>query len=198
MASSRAMVRAAALWAARSPSQTPGVGGSPGVAAGIGRLTGFGGLHGFGTRCWAICLPMTTSAIPTSSLVPWIVALRAAPDSFGGPDTAMRAFEMVVANLRLRPTWPMRWPTTDSGTHNVQSMCCRSPSVCRGGGAVPSVGSGGLAAPPLGRVLLRRWRVAGTPFGEWIGCGHSGLCGGVCSAIRGHGHQWRVAVSHTD
>jgi hypothetical protein len=138
-------------------------------------------------------LPMTTSAIPTSSLVPWIVALRAAHDLFGGPETAMRAFEIVVANLRPHPTWPMRWPMMDSGTHSVQSMCCGSPSVCRGG-AMPSVGDGGLAVVHLGRVLLHRWRVAGTPFGEWIGRGHSGLRGGARSAIRGHGHQWRVAV----
>jgi hypothetical protein len=104
MASSHAIVWAATLWAAGSPSQAPGVGGSPGMAAGIGCLTGFGGLHGFGTRCWAIRLPMTTSAIPTSSLVPWIVALHVAPDLFSGPETAMQAFEMVVANLRLCPT----------------------------------------------------------------------------------------------
>jgi hypothetical protein len=69
---------------------------------------GLGFLCGFGMRCWAIRLPMTTKAIPTSSLVPWIVALRAAPSSVDGPETAMRALEMSVASLRLRPTLPMR------------------------------------------------------------------------------------------
>jgi hypothetical protein len=59
----------------------------------VSRLTSFGGFHGFGMHCWAIHLPMTTNAIPTSSLVPWIVALRTAPSSVDGPTTAIWAFD---------------------------------------------------------------------------------------------------------
>jgi hypothetical protein len=90
------------------------------LVVGVGRLAGFSALHGLGTRCWAIRLPITTNAIPTSSLVPWIVALRVASGSVDGLETAMRALEMSVASLRLWPTWPMRWPATESGIHNVQ------------------------------------------------------------------------------
>jgi hypothetical protein len=59
---------------------------------------------------------------------------------------------------------------------------------------MPSVGDGGLAAVHFRQVLLHQWRVVGTPFGEWIGRGHLGLREGTRSAIRVHGHQWRVAV----
>jgi hypothetical protein len=112
--------------------------------------------------------------------VPWIVALRVAPASFSGPAITMRAFKMVVANLRPCPTWPMRWPTTDSGTHNVQRMRCGSPSVCQGG-ARPSVGVGGLAA-------------SGERAGWGHGQGHLGLCGGTHLAVRGPGHRWGVVA----
>jgi hypothetical protein len=68
------------IWAASTAASHPAakstvVGGSRPIAGGewregVGHLTGFGTLRGFGTRCWVICLPMTTKAIPTSSLVP--------------------------------------------------------------------------------------------------------------------------------
>jgi hypothetical protein len=162
-ASSRAMVWAATLWAAGSPSQAPGVGGSPGVAVGIGHLTSFGGLHGFRTHCWAIRLPMTTKAIPTSSLVPWIIALHMAPSSVDGPETAMQALEMSVASLRLQPTLPMRWPTTTCGIHNVQRTLGR-PS----GSGVEDDGEheGGLTMWHY-QSFLKRQRAWGTS--RWSG-----------------------------
>jgi hypothetical protein len=117
VASSRAMVWATFLWATGSPSQAPGVwgGGSRPIAGGergegVGRLAGFGALHGFGTRCWAIRLPITTKALPTSSLVPWIVALRAAPSSVDGPETAMQALEMSVGLGDVGGPWRCQWP----------------------------------------------------------------------------------------
>jgi hypothetical protein len=82
------------------------------LVGGVSFLTGFSGRDGFGMCCWAICFPMTTKALPTSSLVLCIVASHNALDSIIRLETAMWAFEMSVASLRPWPTWPMRWLAT--------------------------------------------------------------------------------------
>jgi hypothetical protein len=89
---------------------------------------------------------MTTNAIPTSSLVPWIVALHAVPGSVDGPTTAIWAFKMVAANLRPWPTWLMRWPAMESGTHRVQHTCGDSAGCKGADGAVHWAG----LVPPVG------------------------------------------------
>jgi hypothetical protein len=100
---------------------------------------------------------MTTNAIPTSLLVPWIVTLHVAPSSVDGLETAIWAFEMVTANLRPQPTWLIRWPATESGAHRVQHTLGNFSS-CRGAdGAVHGVGfallegcGGGIDSPAFG------------------------------------------------
>jgi hypothetical protein len=152
-------------------------------------------------RCWAIRLPMTTNAIPTSSLVPWIITLHTAPSSVDGPETAIWAFEMVAASLRLQPTLPMRWPTTASGIHSVQRTLgglsgseVEDNGECEGGGSTmwcyqsfltwqrawgTSCWPGSLGATQPEHGLVAH-----------VGWGPSGICRGTRLSIRRHGHWW--------
>ena len=92
----------------------------------------FGGrvLLGLGILCLAIRFPITTNALPISSPVPLILAVRAPFAPVACFVILISAFEMVAVSLRPWPLWPMRWPTRASGTAIVQSNCSAARVLC--------------------------------------------------------------------
>jgi hypothetical protein len=113
-------VTAWALLVAGSPSQAPWTGCVGGRPPSMGLVALVLPSFGFGTLCPAIRFPITTRALPISSLVPRIVAVRLEVEG-NARVTATRAPEYWVVRRRPRPSRPTTWPAALSGIDRVQS-----------------------------------------------------------------------------